>query len=966
VKTLVIGLVFGIMLLSLCREVLADDTVWLVPVDAPTIQAGLDSAVAGDQVLVICGTYLEHDIVLQSGVFLSSLTSDPTCTTIDAQGLGSVFRGDSLMAGTFISGFTITGGQASGADPANKGGGLFARDADLFLSSCRFLANEAEFGGGVYSSGSSLTLMNCEFVGNEADQDGGGLLCESTTLVFSGCQFSDNRAGNEGGGICLGDTTRASMYTSQFLSNHAGLNGGGVALSDSAHTVLGCDFSGNQAFLLAGGGMAGGDVSVRYCLFNSNRAGLLASGGAVSCLATEIIGSTFWGNESQLGTGSVLRIDPGGAVTLQNCILAGNNSAVIHFIGDDTAQLSGCDIHGNSGGDWVGDLAGQEGIGGNFSADPLFCAVGWDNFTLALDSPCSPTNNPEVGLVGAYQVGCIAENALAWLISSSLQDTRQGAGTAWVDYDGDGKLDLFLANEDSGAVALYRNEGGNIFSDATPGSGLQSAAGFAAVAWGDYDNDGDPDCFLTSPVDGVANVLYRNDGAGLFSDVTDPPLSDDRDGRSAAAWVDYDNDGWLDLYVGSAIRENSLFHNNGGLTFSDVTTGPLGDAGPTRTFAWGDSDNDGDADVYLSRDGAANFLLRNDGDGLFTDVTTPPLDDLGAGRGVAWGDYDNDGDLDLYLANQDGANKLFRNEGGAVFSDVTAGDLGDESAGRSGTWGDYDNDGFLDLLLTNDGVGNRLLRNLGDGSFVDTTPPVLADSAANFGAAWGDVENDGYLDCYLSRQGTANRILLNTMPRANRWLRLVVKGTFSNGSGIGARIRIVADGQTQIREIGANNGFYSQNATVVTFGLNSSTIVDSLQITWPRTAFPSSRTETLLDVATNQILLLTEPLQPGVGVPEPEMLPAAFRLYPCQPNPFNPATTIRFDLPAAGRVQLRIHDVAGRLVRTLITNEVLPSGNHVTGWDGRDRSGNGVASGLYFCRLTTGSFHATERLVLVR
>ncbi|MFH1844051.1 MAG: FG-GAP-like repeat-containing protein [bacterium] len=965
-KSLVIGLIFGTTLLSLSRPVPADDRVWLVPVDAPTIQAGLDSAVSGDQVLVVCGTYLEHDIILQSGVFLSSLTSDPDCVTVDAQGQGPVFRGVNLTPGTFISGFTITGGQASGTEPANRGGGMSARDANLIISSCRFLSNEAEFGGGMYSDGSSLTLLNCEFVTNQSDQDGGGLLCESATLLISGCLFSDNRAGNNGGGICLGDTTRASLYTSDFLSNFAELSGGGVALSDSAHVALGCVFSGNQTFLLDGGGLTGGDVSVQYCLFNGNRAGLLASGGAVSCQAADILGSTFWANESQLGTGSVLRIASGGSSTLQNSILAANNSAVIHFIGDDTAQVSGCNIHGNDGGDWVGGLAGQGGTGGNLSADPLFCDAGQEIFTLALDSPCNPANNPEVGLVGAYQVGCVATNAFAWLISSSLQDARYGAGTAWVDYDGDTRIDLFVANENGGTVALYRNEGGNIFSDITPGSGMQSAAGFAAVAWGDYDNDGDPDCFLTSPTAGVANVLYRNDGGGLFSDATDPPLNDDRDGRTAAAWIDYDNDGWLDLYLGSLTRENLLLHNNGDLTFSDVATGLVGDSGPTRTFAWGDFDNDGDADVYLSRDGEANLLLRNDGAGVFSDATAPPLDDPGAGRGVAWGDYDNDGDLDLYLANYDGANKLFRNDGGAVFSDATTGDLGDDSAGRSGTWGDFDNDGFLDLLLTNDGGGNRLLRNLGDGSFADLTPPVMADSAANFGAGWGDADNDGYLDCYLSRQGTPNRLLRNTLPRAHRWLRLVVTGTIGNGSGIGARIRIVADGRTQIREVGANNGLYSQNAPVVMFGLNSSSHVDTLQITWPRTAFPSSRTETLTHVTANQTLQLIEPLQPGVGVPSPDLVPAAFRLHPCQPNPFNPATTLRFDLPATGRVQLSIHDVAGRLVRTLIANEVRPSGHHVTGWDGRDRSGTAAASGLYFCRLTVGSFHATERLVLVK
>jgi len=542
-------------------------------------------------------------------------------------------------------------------------------------------------------------------------------------------------------------------------------------------------------------------------------------------------------------------------------------------------------------------------------------------------------------------------------LGETLGDPGQGFGVAWGDYDADGDLDLYVVNHYDQADKLLHNEGDGSFSDATSALPMGDPEDGVGAAWGDYDNDGDLDLYVSNW--NAANVLFANDGDGTFSDATLGLLGETANTRGVA-WGDYDNDGDLDLYLANYAGPNRLLHNEGDGTFTDATNGdPLSNEGNGAGVAWGDYDSDGDLDLYLANDGQADKLFRNEGDGTFTDATIGELiDETGNSLGVAWGDYDNDGDLDLYIANYQ-TNKLFRNEGSGSFTDIASGPLADAGYSRGMSWGDYDNDGDLDLYIANDGQPNRLLRNEDGGSFVYAESTLLGDMGSGRGVAWGDYDNDGDLDLYVVNGG-ANKLFSNqSAGGANRWLQVKLIGTDSNRSGIGARVRLVSGGLSQIREVSGGSGYFSQNSLPVEFGLGSASVVDSLRIYWP-----SGTVQDIASVSVDQILVITE--SDGSTSVQGDSAPTVYKLFPCFPNPFNPMTTIRYDLPRPSRVSLHVYDLAGRLVKTLLAGEMVESGRREVVWRGKDEADRQVAAGVYFYRLTAGSYSEMRRMVLVK
>jgi hypothetical protein len=534
----------------------------------------------------------------------------------------------------------------------------------------------------------------------------------------------------------------------------------------------------------------------------------------------------------------------------------------------------------------------------------------------------------------------------------------------WGDYDNDGDLDLYLVN-DGQPNNLFRNDGNYNFVDVSSGSGVGDAGWGKSAAWADYDNDGDLDLYLANY--GQSNKLFRNNGDGTFTDVSVAPLNDSGNGMGMA-WADYDNDGDLDLFLANWGQPNKLFRNNGDGTFTDVSAAPLNDPGTGISEAWGDYDNDGDLDLYLVNDGQPNKLFRNNGNGTFTDVTTAPLNDTGLGRGVTWGDFDNDGYLDLYLANDFQANRMFAQDPiSGSFADVATPPLNDNGRGMGVACGDYDNDGDLDIYLAKYGQANQLLENVFPWRFVDVTTGPLGDTGNGLGVALGDANNDGDLDLYLSNGSyQANKLIRNDLvagksmrQTSGNWLHVDLVSATTGVGGIGARVQVIAGGMSQIREISGGSGYCSQNALTATFGLGTASLVDTLRIHWPR-----GQVQVLTGVTPGQSLTVQEP--PPTEVPDTPGTSNRLCLHGNYPNPFNPRTTISFELLERSRVVLCIYDAAGRLVRTLVNGEEIAAGHREMVWDGRDGVERSVAAGTYFCRLKVGGFHKTIMMTLVK
>ena len=358
-----------------------------VPGDQPTIQGGLNAASIGDTVLVACGTYYEHDIDMTSTVTLRSETGDPDCVVIDADRMGRVFVCLYEGPGTTIEGVTITGGWAMGGGDESCGAGVLCNHASLTLRRVRFADNAGGYlGAGMYCTNSATAVIDqCEFVGNDGGT-GGGLACVlSSGVTITDCVFSGNWAGTGAGLYCR--ESSPTLENVVFSNNQAWATsdyyGGGIALStESCPSLTNVTLVGNVAYL-------GGAI---YCWANSS---------------PHLVNVTIVGNSAMIDGGGIHSADS--TPELENTIVAFNSGgAPITCSGTGTATLTCSDVYGNSGGDWVGCIAGQYGVNGNISEDPLFCGeLNPDEpYTLHSSSPCAPLSNPECGRIGAWGVGC--------------------------------------------------------------------------------------------------------------------------------------------------------------------------------------------------------------------------------------------------------------------------------------------------------------------------------------------------------------------------------------------------------------------------------------------------------------------------------------------------------------------------------------------------------------------------------
>jgi enediyne biosynthesis protein E4 len=497
-----------------------------------------------------------------------------------------------------------------------------------------------------------------------------------------------------------------------------------------------------------------------------------------------------------------------------------------------------------------------------------------------------------------------------------------GGGVAVFDYNNDGLLDIFVVNgatmpgllKDGPQYSdrLFRNNGDGTFTDVTGSAGVAGYGFNIGVSIADYDNDGFEDIFVA----GVnRNTLYHNNGDGTFTDVTERAGLARPDSQYGAlwavgaAWLDYDRDGLLDLFVVNYVlwdpktepicekgglpdfcypraytgAPDSLFHNKGDGTFTDVSAA----AGIRQTIGKGmaatvaDFDNDGWPDLFVSNDTLPNSLFLNQRNGMFKETALEngvAFAENGAaisGMGVTARDIDNDGRPDIFetaLLNE--TMPVFRNLGQVGFEEITfASGVAQPSRAKTG-WSngiyDFNNDGRKDLFAACGHVmdaegslratvpqANIIFANLGNQKFADVTATAgeaLARRGVYRGAAFGDLDHDGRIDVVLTELDGPLRILRNISPASNHWLLIRTIGSKSNRDGIGTRIRLLTEDGAQYNMVSTGGGYASSSDVRVHFGLGRRTLVQELELFWP-----SGAHQILKNVKVDQVLTVREP-----------------------------------------------------------------------------------------------------------
>ncbi len=502
------------------------------------------------------------------------------------------------------------------------------------------------------------------------------------------------------------------------------------------------------------------------------------------------------------------------------------------------------------------------------------------------------------------------------------------AGIGLIDYDNDGYLDLYFVN---GAAIpsleketpkywnrLFHNNRDGTFTDVTEKAGVKGAGYGMGVAVGDYDGDGWADLFV---VNVTKNQLYRNNHDGTFTDVTAKAgvAGGSRFGMKmwsvSAAWLDYNNDGKLDLFVSNYCKwevnkdkwcgpspqlraychpknyeplPNQLYRNNGDGTFTDVSqeTGIAAFPGKGMGATIADYDGDGFIDVFVANDNHPNFLFHNLGGKKFeevafqTGVAYASAANAISGMGADFRDVDNDGRPDIWhTAIENETFPLYLNRGGTEFADVTAKSGLWSTRGMSG-WSngvfDFDNDGWKDLFVARGNVldniakfsirkyeePNAVFRNLGNGKFQDVSAQAGEDfqkAAPHRGAAFGDLDNDGRVDAVVTVLNGQAKIFHNVSKNANHWILLKLVGSKSNRQGLGAVVRVTGeDGLKQWNEATTATGYAGSSDARVHFGLGASKTIREIEVRWP-----SRIVQTLKDVAADRVLTIEEPTTQG-------------------------------------------------------------------------------------------------------
>ncbi|MBL0096091.1 MAG: VCBS repeat-containing protein [Bacteroidetes bacterium] len=553
-------------------------------------------------------------------------------------------------------------------------------------------------------------------------------------------------------------------------------------------------------------------------------------------------------------------------------------------------------------------------------------------------------------------------------------------GASWIDYDNDNLLDLFIIRS-----GLYHNDGNGNFSKII-NSGLGLAGGIGN-SWADVDNDGDLDC-VQSGGGSVGTKLFLNNGNGTFTQSLTGALATPTSLRGwGSAFGDYNNDGWVDLFIASpynfvAITDSCKFLvNMGNGIFTRVDTTIVTDTLDAFTVpSWSDYDQDGDVDLFIGS-GRVNGALSRDylfdnnhvagGGPLFSRMNTAPMGtDLHDGQVWNWIDFDNDGDLDGYLTNYGGTtpavgypNEMYRNDSN-IFVKLTVAEVGpivtDTGISLSNTWGDFDNDGDLDCIVTNEGPQNNAYyqNNVMQGSTVFTkitNEPMVLNSGNHWCATSGDYDNDGDLDVYIS--GASDKGLFENTTTLTDFINIKLVGLTSNMSGIGAKVKVKAKGFWQMREISAQNTFNGMNMLNAHFGfgISGSTplLIDTIRIEWP-----SGIVDLCTNIPSNVMYTATEGQCLSVtALHSFENSNVDDFLLTVYPNPVDEHLTFSYTLSQPENMQIELLDIHSKSVHPkIVMNGTI--GNNTASLDIKD-----LAPGIYTLYISNGKNSATKKFV---
>lgn len=484
-----------------------------------------------------------------------------------------------------------------------------------------------------------------------------------------------------------------------------------------------------------------------------------------------------------------------------------------------------------------------------------------------------------------------------------------GGGAAFLDYDQDGYMDIYTCSgtwvegfskskkpDKFPENHLYRNMKNGTFEDVTENAGVGGPWYSMGLTVGDFNNDGYPDIFVSNY---GPNVLYKNNGNGTFTDATKVAMvGGGKECSVGAVWLDFDNDGLLDLYVGNYLsfdpeykyyyapdgfpgplaydsQPDVLYRNIGDGTFEDVTKkmGIVDIDGRAMGVGAADYDDDGFVDIYVANDHTVNYLWHNNEGKGFTDRGTmsgtgfSQAGEATVSMSVDFADYNGDGLLDIFISD-DNYCSLYENTGNGLFRDQSYSSGISVASGQFVGWSssflDYDNDGDADIFKVNGelkhlyGQEDQLFENIENGKFKDVSVErgqYFREENVGRGACLGDYDNDGDIDIYITNLDSQGKFLRNNKGNQNNWVTLNLVGQTSNRDGIGSRIKLIAGGKVQTAQKKSTTGYLSQNDSRMHFGLEKNDIIERIEIKWPSGEF-----QVLENIKANQILMVKEPL----------------------------------------------------------------------------------------------------------